>query len=175
MYGGGFDKPFVASVARITEGLEDEGFRVLQMWECGELYPPSTGCGDSWDWVGIVQRVGPTTDLEVPSRVKWVREVAPAPLPIEVTNTMPYGPFPLSPHEDCQAAAAHCAAVGWKLGGCSPNPAGGGMFSCEGPAPQLPEPRTTEPKKPPFPWGIAAVGALLAGVAVYAVYTDPSR
>jgi len=74
-YAAGFDKPAILSADTIAEGVTDRGFSVLLADECAEQGLPfatPSSCGDSWDWIAIVERTAPDELIEVPDRVKWI-------------------------------------------------------------------------------------------------------
>lgn len=106
-YWGGFDKPLVVSRARIRDELAEMGFFVVGDWPCEELYGDACD-GRSWDHLGYVVRAAPSAYIDVPSRVKWIVEVAPprdeprcegaiARCPIAQPTTPPPVPPPTSP------------------------------------------------------------------------------
>lgn len=99
-YVAGFDKPAVVGITRIREEVEEEGFRVLMVRECreGEQLPFRVrgNCGDEWDWIGFVERRGPTRPIDVPDRVQWIVEVPP-PQPAIVPAKNGSAPLPQEP------------------------------------------------------------------------------
>jgi len=80
-YMAGVDKPFIVSTDMIVDKVEDMGFKVWLIGECekwgdrGRMPFPTNGttCGDEYDWVGFVERLGPDTMIDLPSQVKWIR------------------------------------------------------------------------------------------------------
>ena len=119
-YMAGFDKPWFASLAAIREGVEKRGFQLLGDWPCKQFGPlpfatPSS-CGGTWDYIALVRRTGPTEQIELPSRVKWVVPTAappgvPAPIPTVPVSGPPAAPPPAPPTVPPPTAAAPTRAV----------------------------------------------------------------
>ncbi len=98
-YVAGIDKPVVVSKSAIVEAVTDMGFRVLFADECSRMpsfpFRVPGKCDDEWDWVGYVERVGPSETIDVPGQVKWIQEV-PKPLPPPQPG-QPVPPPPMPP------------------------------------------------------------------------------
>lgn len=77
-YLAGFDYPMVVGLESLVEAVEEKGFVVYQVGDCKDwapvLFPTPSRCGDTWDWIAHVARTGPTEELELPGRVKWIQE-----------------------------------------------------------------------------------------------------
>lgn len=104
-YLAGFDKPFILPITAIRDAVEDRGFRVLGAWECEEVPLPFQvvgTCGDEFDWVALVQRLGADEEIELPSQVVWIQEFAGAPLEL-----------PPGKHTDCGPCTAPSSVEWW--------------------------------------------------------------
>lgn len=78
----GVDKPPIISMDTIVDQVEKQGFIVHLVDECekwgnhGQM-PFLTGgasCPNDYDWTALAERIGPTTVLDVPDQVKWIKE-----------------------------------------------------------------------------------------------------
>lgn len=77
----GFDNPVLVSNARIREGAEELGFEMVGLHECdiftGLPFATPTPCGDDWDYIAIVRRLGADRWIDLPDRVAWVVSLPP--------------------------------------------------------------------------------------------------
>jgi hypothetical protein len=132
-YIAGVDKPMAAafvSDSAIVSAIEEKGFRVILIDDCenigGGRFPfhtPGT-CGDEWDTVGYVERIGPTATIELPSDVKWIQEIpgaAPAPVPGQpapqpTAPTQPSAWIPMAHTYEDEPERAAMGGGGWLVG-----------------------------------------------------------
>ena len=156
-YLAGFDEPFVVSRARLAEELQKLGFSLLAVDDCerwGDVpFDTPTPCGDSWDAIGYVVRTGPDAEMELPTRIKWIRG-------FEMEQPEPPVALPLILAGDsCADAETWCFKLGQRLGGCD-----GQSFHC---APYVPWEKPPEPKTSALTWGLAGAAIGVVGLLAY--------
>lgn len=133
---------------------------------CGALSLPLEECDPVGGFYSCGQRP-PVTPPATP------------PIPPPTPQPQPGTPPPFSPvvadipsHLDCTWAAQICAELGGHMAACD-----GKEYICMLPAgavidPDKPRPQT---QKPGYPWGLLAIGTGIGALAIWAIYTDPSR
>jgi len=114
-YIAGFDRPMVVGLAKIRDAVAKEGFAVRDVFEC-EARPrlpfrTPGRCPDDWDYVAVVERVGPSRSFDVPDRVHWIVDSTPIP-------ALPPAPSPQPAPVSVAIVPASAAS-----GQATPNPA----------------------------------------------------
>lgn len=103
-YVGGVDVPFFVPNSSLAEDLLGLGFvdvRVVNRkgFPARDLPPIPAGASDDWNTVALATRAGPTMEMELPERLKWIVDVTPV-APVDappVPSSPPVAPFPSSP------------------------------------------------------------------------------
>jgi hypothetical protein len=119
-YAAGFNNPSIVSDSTLVQEVEKRGFQVEYFDDCSGLTFPVQGageCGDEWDAVAVVRRVGPAETIDVPDRVKWIAPLSGQQLPSPPPNV------PTVSVIQCADASArmcarqlHSAKVRWGIG-----------------------------------------------------------